>query len=80
MLSDNCFSPIARLQVPPLIQSATAEIEKGHLLMTTLSLSLVSSAMSIRELSRGSVLITLRLTKTHCHTCCWRARPPPFQA
>ena len=36
MLSDNCFSPIARLQVPPLIQSATAEIEKGIILRTTL--------------------------------------------
>ena len=36
VLSDNCFSPIARLQVPPLIQSATAEIEKGIILRTTL--------------------------------------------
>ena len=36
VLNDNCFSPIARLQVPPLIQSATAEIEKGIILRTTL--------------------------------------------
>ena len=36
MLSDNCFSPIARLQAPPLIQSATAEIEKGIILRTAL--------------------------------------------